>query len=129
MQVSDMTGHILITAGPLVVLCDVNGHVLAAAHAGSPVLCAALAEVREWMDGSTVVTGHVDGTLRVWGVEFWDDAHRESLEQAMAAPASSDPDSVDAFLRAVFRTAPHMLQLKATLDWHQTPVTALHVSP
>ncbi len=53
-----------------------------------------------------VVTGHVDGTIRVWGVEFWDEGHRETLKQAMDAPDSSDPDSVEAFLRAAFRCEP-----------------------
>jgi hypothetical protein len=127
-QVSDVSGDILLSAGPLLILFDVNGHILAAVHTGSHILSSAMAEVREWMDGRCMVTGHVDGMIRVWSVEYWDDDHRRALEAAVAAQDHDVPSLVDTFLREAMLRAPYMLQSRAALDWHQTPVTALHVT-
>ena len=67
-QISDATGDIVVCAGPVVLLTDVNGRPLAAAHCGGDIVSCCLAEVPEWMDGRAIVTGHVDGMVRVWQV-------------------------------------------------------------
>ena len=114
----------------MVVLYDVNGHILASVTTDSHILTAAFAEVREWFDGSCVVTGHVDGMIRVFSVEFWDESSKATLTDALdAIPATTDdPNSVEAFLKASLAVSPYMLRSKAALDYHQTPVTALHVT-
>ena len=70
LAVSDTSGDILVAAGPLLVLCDVNGRVMAGKLTGTPIASACLVEVREWFDGKTIVTGHLDGIVRVWRVQF-----------------------------------------------------------
>jgi WD40 repeat protein len=128
LQISDTTGDIVICAGPILLLTDVNGQPLAAAHAGSHIVSCALAEVPEWMDGRVVVTGHVDGMVRVWQVGFWEYGRRREVDAAIAARQHAGVSSLEAFLQGLYAEVPFCLKLLAMLDWHANPVTAVLVT-
>ncbi len=142
-QISDLTGDIVVCAGPVLLLTDVNGRPLAAAHAGSDIVSCCLGEVPEWMDGRVIVTGHVDGMVRVWQVGFWEYGRRKEVDAAIAArqharataPHSdeswvsvSETINLETFLQDLYSDVPFCLKLQAMLDWHSNPVTAVLVT-
>lgn len=138
-QMSEVTGDVLVGAGPLLFLFDLNGRLSAAAHTAVPLTVLTHCDVRVWFDGRRVVTGHADGSVRVWAVDAWDGDRRAAVAAAMAGgqsgqpltppPAAPFPPAVEAVLAWAYAKAPHVMTLLATLDWHSSPVTALHVTP
>ena len=138
---SDVTGDIIVAAGPLLFLFDVNGACLAATHAGTPILSATLGEVPAWMDGKLVATGHADGMVRVWrmlpkprSATARLDPVRAAVPQNIGALNISGVEVTpagtsrrDPFLEAASSDAPYTFRISALLPWHPAPVTAVHV--
>ncbi len=117
-------------AGPLIIVCDVNGRPLAGVHAGTLILSACMAEGDEWRDGKVIATGHVDGIVRVWKVAFWERGGHKDMEAAVATGAGEgQPPAILQFLQYLYAEVPFSLKLQTMLDWHSSPVTSVHISP
>ena len=142
-QISDSSGDIVVCAGSVLLVADVNGRPLAAAHAGSDMLSCAVGEVPDWMDGKVIVTGHVDGMVRVWQVGVWEYGRRKEVDAAIAARQQSqaasrsadeswihhsESSNLETFLQELYSEVPYCLKLQAMLDWHVHPVTAALVT-
>jgi hypothetical protein len=136
-QISDVSGDIIVCAGPLLIVCDVNGRPLAGTHTGTQILCASMAEGDEWRDGKVIATGHVDGMVRLWKVSFWERGKQKELADAVStgAGAGGVPDNgqlpqpaILQFLQYLYAEVPFSLRMLAMLDWHSCPVTSVHIS-
>lgn len=73
--VSGATGDMVTCSRDAVHLWDLNGTPLATTPLGCRVLnsaitCCALQELAEWSDDPLVVTGHQDGRVQLWQVDF-----------------------------------------------------------
>lgn len=114
-------GDIVVAAGPLVLVCDVNGRCLAAVHAVTAVSAVVVPALPEWWNTSVLATGHADGSVRVWDVHLMDDAFRER-----------NSDDFGGLRRVVLRTACWQLRLRATLmdreRGHRSSITSLCVT-
>lgn len=72
--VNNLTGDIVTCSRDVVYLWDINGRLLAtssmARSAGSQISCCTITELSEWADDQMVVTGHQDGRVQLWAVDF-----------------------------------------------------------
>nr|XP_032805834.1 WD repeat and FYVE domain-containing protein 3-like isoform X3 [Petromyzon marinus] len=72
--VNELTGDIVSCSGTSLFVWSVNGEPLASASSasgpGQHVLCCAVSEVDEWDRRNVIVTGHSDGAIRMWRLEF-----------------------------------------------------------
>jgi hypothetical protein len=119
-------GDIIVAAGPLVLVCDVNGRCLGAVHAGSRVSAVVVPALPEWWNTNVLATGHEDGAVRVWDVQLLDRSAADG--GAGGGGGGGCDDELGELGPIVVRTACWQLRLRTTLLEHKASITALCVT-
>jgi hypothetical protein len=76
-HVNDMTGEIVTAAGMTLIVWSINGDCLAAVNTSQltsdTILSITSPHVSDWMEFSWYITGHENGSIRLWQMDF--DSH------------------------------------------------------
>lgn len=96
--INDLTGDIASCAGTHLYVWSVNGQLIVT-ESTSPqnnnhIQCCAMSELSEWDEENVILTGSMDGVVRMWGIEFYDDAEK-SRSSTKVSPKTTDLISHD----------------------------------
>ncbi|XP_066509176.1 WD repeat and FYVE domain-containing protein 3 isoform X1 [Hoplias malabaricus] len=72
--INELTGDIVSSAGTHIHVWSINGNPIASANTftgrSQQILCCCVSEMNEWDTQNVIVTGHSDGVVRFWRMEF-----------------------------------------------------------
>uniref|UniRef100_A0A3B3VSD3 FYVE-type domain-containing protein n=1 Tax=Poecilia latipinna TaxID=48699 RepID=A0A3B3VSD3_9TELE len=72
--INELTGDIVSCAGTYIHMWSINGSPIASANTftgrSQQILCCCVSEMNEWDTQNVIVTGHSDGVVRFWRMEF-----------------------------------------------------------
>ncbi|XP_045551374.1 WD repeat and FYVE domain-containing protein 3 isoform X1 [Salmo salar] len=72
--INELTGDIVSSAGTYIHVWSINGSPIASANTftgrSQQILCCCVSEMNEWDTQNVIVTGHSDGVVRFWRMEF-----------------------------------------------------------
>uniref|UniRef100_A0A673WZ34 WD repeat and FYVE domain containing 3 n=1 Tax=Salmo trutta TaxID=8032 RepID=A0A673WZ34_SALTR len=72
--INELTGDIVSSAGTYIHVWSINGSPIASANTftgrSQQILCCCVSEMNEWDTQNVIVTGHTDGVVRFWRMEF-----------------------------------------------------------
>ncbi|XP_076854600.1 LOW QUALITY PROTEIN: WD repeat and FYVE domain-containing protein 3 [Brachyhypopomus gauderio] len=72
--INELTGDVVSTAGTYIHVWSINGNPIASANTftgrSQQILCCCVSEMNEWDTQNVIVTGHSDGVVRFWRMEF-----------------------------------------------------------
>ncbi|KAG7214326.1 hypothetical protein INR49_023143 [Caranx melampygus] len=72
--INELTGDIVSCAGTYIHVWSINGSPIASANTftgrSQQILCCCVSEMNEWDTQNVIVTGHSDGVVRFWRMEF-----------------------------------------------------------
>uniref|UniRef100_A0A672QYT0 WD repeat and FYVE domain containing 3 n=1 Tax=Sinocyclocheilus grahami TaxID=75366 RepID=A0A672QYT0_SINGR len=72
--INELTGDIVSCAGTYIHVWSINGSPIASANTftgrSQQILCCCISEMNEWDTQNVIVTGHSDGVVRFWRIEF-----------------------------------------------------------
>ncbi|KAL0979906.1 hypothetical protein UPYG_G00191390 [Umbra pygmaea] len=72
--INELTGDIVSAAGTYIHVWSINGSPIASANTftgrSQQILCCCVSEMNEWDTQNVIVTGHSDGVVRFWRMEF-----------------------------------------------------------
>ncbi|KAM6959381.1 WD repeat and FYVE domain-containing protein 3 [Aplochiton taeniatus] len=72
--INELTGDIVSSAGTYIHVWSINGSPIASANTftgrSQHILCCCVSEMNEWDTQNVIVTGHSDGVVRFWRMEF-----------------------------------------------------------
>uniref|UniRef100_A0A673H5D7 WD repeat and FYVE domain-containing protein 3-like n=1 Tax=Sinocyclocheilus rhinocerous TaxID=307959 RepID=A0A673H5D7_9TELE len=72
--INELTGDIVSCAGTYIHAWSINGSPIASANTftgrSQQILCCCISEMNEWDTQNVIVTGHSDGVVRFWRIEF-----------------------------------------------------------
>ncbi|XP_043915423.1 WD repeat and FYVE domain-containing protein 3 [Protopterus annectens] len=72
--ISELTGDIVSCAGTYIHVWSINGNPVVSVNTftgrSQQILCCCLSEMNEWDTQNVIVTGHSDGVVRFWRMEF-----------------------------------------------------------
>ncbi|XP_010779437.1 WD repeat and FYVE domain-containing protein 3-like [Notothenia coriiceps] len=72
--INELTGDIVSCAGTHIHVWSINGSPIASANTftgrSQQILCCCVSEMNEWDTQNVIVTGHSDGVVRFWRMEF-----------------------------------------------------------
>ncbi|XP_028980419.2 WD repeat and FYVE domain-containing protein 3 isoform X4 [Esox lucius] len=72
--INELTGDIVSSAGTYIHVWSINGSPIASANTftgrSQQILCCCVSEMNEWDMQNVIVTGHSDGVVRFWRMEF-----------------------------------------------------------
>ncbi|CAB1322461.1 unnamed protein product, partial [Coregonus sp. 'balchen'] len=72
--INELTGDIVSAAGTYIHVWSINGSPIASANTftgrSQLILCCCVSEMNEWDTQNVIVTGHSDGVVRFWRMEF-----------------------------------------------------------
>lgn len=78
--INDLTGDIATCAGTYLYVWSVNGQLVVKENTSlqnnNHIQCCAMSELSEWDEENVILTGSVDGVVRMWGIEFFDEAEK-----------------------------------------------------
>jgi len=66
--IGNVTGHILAVIGSSIFVWTVNGILLASRDIRAPITAVTMSHSNEWLS-CDYITGHTDGTIRVWNIQ------------------------------------------------------------
>ncbi|XP_024543043.1 protein SPIRRIG [Selaginella moellendorffii] len=122
---NEMTGEIVTAAGTMLVVWSVNGDCLAALNvsrlASEAIVSITSPVLSDWMETGWYVTGHQNGAIKLWRIDYAIFAQGPSRRSRGVPP----PRNV-CFTGG---TPEYHLVLHKVLKSHTQPVTALHLSP
>uniref|UniRef100_A0A673H4N5 WD repeat and FYVE domain-containing protein 3-like n=1 Tax=Sinocyclocheilus rhinocerous TaxID=307959 RepID=A0A673H4N5_9TELE len=88
--INELTGDIVSCAGTYIHAWSINGSPIASANTftgrSQQILCCCISEMNEWDTQNVIVTGHSDGVVRFWRIEF------------LQVPETPAPEPVDLVL-------------------------------
>uniref|UniRef100_A0A671LJE3 WD repeat and FYVE domain-containing protein 3 n=1 Tax=Sinocyclocheilus anshuiensis TaxID=1608454 RepID=A0A671LJE3_9TELE len=88
--INELTGDIVSCAGTYIHVWSINGSPIASANTftgrSQQILCCCISEMNEWDTQNVIVTGHSDGVVRFWRIEF------------LQVPETPAPEPVDLVL-------------------------------
>uniref|UniRef100_A0A3Q1EAZ6 FYVE zinc finger domain-containing protein n=1 Tax=Acanthochromis polyacanthus TaxID=80966 RepID=A0A3Q1EAZ6_9TELE len=72
--INELTGDVVSCAGTYIHVWSINGSPIASANTftgrSQQILCCCVSEMNEWDTQNVIVTGHSDGVVRFWRMEF-----------------------------------------------------------
>ncbi|KAM9447222.1 WD repeat and FYVE domain-containing protein 3 isoform 4-T5 [Clarias gariepinus] len=72
--INELTGDIVSCAGTYIHVWSINGNPIASANTftgrSQQILCCCVSEMNEWDTQNVIITGHSDGVVRFWRMEF-----------------------------------------------------------
>jgi len=85
-SVNNITGNIVVAAGPYLSVFTINGMLLASTKTGSDISAFTMTEAYwvDWMD-CDYLTGHMDGSIKVWLLDWVNDERVLSLKLNLKA--------------------------------------------
>ncbi|KAJ8263051.1 hypothetical protein COCON_G00155080 [Conger conger] len=90
--INELTGDVVSCAGTYIHVWSINGSPLASVNTftgrSQQILCCCVSEMSEWDTQNAIVTGHSDGVVRFWRMEFL-----QVLETP--APEPTEPEAPD----------------------------------
>ncbi|CAL9708759.1 unnamed protein product [Knipowitschia caucasica] len=90
--INELTGDIVSCAGTYIHMWSINGSPIASANTftgrSQQILCCCVSEMYEWDTQNVILTGHSDGVVRFWRMEFLQ-------VPETPAPEQNEPDVLD----------------------------------
>ncbi|XP_078381850.1 WD repeat and FYVE domain-containing protein 3-like isoform X3 [Oculina patagonica] len=92
--INDLTGDIATCAGTYLYVWSVNGQLIAKENTSlqnnNHIQCCAMSELSEWDEENVILTGSMDGVVRFWGIEFFDEAAKNRRRSLLPLSPKSD---------------------------------------
>uniref|UniRef100_A0A3B4AQD8 FYVE-type domain-containing protein n=1 Tax=Periophthalmus magnuspinnatus TaxID=409849 RepID=A0A3B4AQD8_9GOBI len=118
--INELTGDIVSCAGTYIHMWSINGSPIASANTftgrSQQILCCCVSEMYEWDTQNVILTGHSDGVVRFWRMEFLQ-------VPETPAPEQGEPDVPDC-LRSEFTLHTSIISKSHLQQWSQLSDTA-----
>lgn len=92
--INDLTGDIATCAGTYLYVWSVNGQLIVKENTSlqnnNHIQCCAMSELSEWDEENVILTGSMDGVVRMWGIEFYDEAAKTRRSTKPASPKTDE---------------------------------------
>ncbi|KAL2642607.1 hypothetical protein R1flu_010194 [Riccia fluitans] len=136
---NDMTGEVVTAAGSTLAVWSINGDCLAAVNTSQvpsdSILSIASPHLSDWMEVSWYVTGHQNGSIKLWRMKYShlveEEGFTPTLRPCNAYRGTRLSSSQGDYRRGSFTggmTPEYQLVLYKLLSWHNEPVTAICLS-
>ncbi|KAL3696042.1 hypothetical protein R1sor_010118 [Riccia sorocarpa] len=136
---NDMTGEVVTAAGSTLAVWSINGDCLAAVNTSQvpsdSILSIASPHLSDWMEVSWYVTGHQNGSIKLWRMKYShlveEEGFTPTLRPCNVYRGTRLSTSQGDYRRGSFTggmTPEYQLILYKLLSWHNEPVTAICLS-
>ncbi|XP_048589940.1 WD repeat and FYVE domain-containing protein 3-like [Nematostella vectensis] len=93
--INDLTGDIATCAGTHLYVWSVNGQLIVKENTdilriNNHIQCCAMSELSGWDEKNVILTGSLDGVVKMWGIEFYNEAEKKNARHKR--PASQQID-------------------------------------